>query len=261
MSDNTTTIGLATMLAVLACSACDIAPIEPDAPTLGALALITLVTPGDSLQLADIRGFGQPLEGLIATMSVRGRGGPRIVTGETPPQILSNCAILEQGAFVGAWACRLFRVPISPGDTVTVSAYTPSSDTVSGSTVVPGSFRVQATRAGPTGIQVAWDESPNAFSYLVAVYDDPACSETYPCAAMLVRRVLGRQTILDTGNIRGRNGAYVTVYALDRNLDVYATTGVAGGSFSTLPISSVHGGLGMVGARVRGEPSRVYLDP
>jgi hypothetical protein len=53
---------------------------------------------------------------------------------------------------------------------------------------------------------------------------------------------------------------FATVSALDPNLDLFTTSGVAGEAFGKLPISSVAGGFGVVGARTPGKPQRVYLE-
>ena len=253
----------AALLAVLALGACDARPLEPDPGSLGVLGVLSIVTAGDTLHLAAIRGLGNSLDGVVATLSVRGPAGARVASGAKPTQPWIFC-LPGDGPIVGASACRAFRSAIWPGDTVSMAVGIPGVTTVTGEAVVPGPFSVRlagpSADVGPTQVRVEWTASSSARSYVVTLHDDAACPPIEACPAVVVRRVEGRSVVIDTSGFHPRGRGFFSVRALDPNLDLYATTGVAGGTFSTLPISSVRGGLGVVGAVTPGEPHRVYWD-
>jgi hypothetical protein len=149
------------------------------------------------------------------------------------------------------------------GEDVEVVAWVPGRDTVRGQTTVPEAFAVSVAPEGVAATsgswRVSWTPSAGASAYLVEVRDWTTCASTPPCDVVAAIRTTELSVLLPRLPLGGQHPLNVTVSALDPNLDAFATTGVPGEVFTQLPLSSVRGGLGVVGSRTRGTPAYVRL--
>lgn len=245
--------------AVTAAPGCGIAPAEPEAESAAPLALVAVVQAGDSVHRAALLGFGRPLLGAGSRMVVR-RGG--VVEAGDSRTVDSSCFQLgggerASGGRVGTFVCLEYPLGAQPSDEVRIEAWAPGFDTIRGRTNVPGAFDFQVVSAGTSGPgewRVSWTPSAGASSYLVEAFDSTTCYPDYPCEVLRAMRTTERSVVLPP--VEGVENARIAirVSALDPNLDAFVTTGVPGQTFSKLPISSVQGGIGVVGSLTRGTP-------
>jgi len=139
---------------------------------------------------------------------------------------------------------------------VRIEAWVPGSDTIRGRTIIPGAFEFEIASSAtsvPGEWRVSWTPSAGAASYLVEAFDSTTCHPEYPCEVLQAARSMERSAVLPP--VQGEHARIdIRVSALDPNLDAFVTTGVPGQTFSKLPISSVQGGIGVVGSLTRGTP-------
>lgn len=246
--------------ALLAGAGCGIAPVEPDPDRATPLALLAVIEAGDTAHFVELLGFSRRLVSAGARMEVRRGGAVHTRDGALVDDL---CLRLGGGAWVGTHACLRIGMDVFAGDDVEVVAWVPGLDTVRGRATVPEPFAVRVAPEGGTASsgswRVSWTPSAGAAAYLVEVRDWTTCTSTSPCEAVVAMRTTELSVLLPPLPTGGLHPLNVTVSALDPNLDAFATTGVPGEVFTQLPLSSVRGGLGVVGSRTRGTPAYVKL--
>ncbi|MEZ4455047.1 MAG: hypothetical protein R2882_00655 [Gemmatimonadales bacterium] len=111
---------------------------------------------------------------------------------------------------------------------------------------------------GTASLRAAWSPSASAFRYIVNVRAEPDCVTNAPMcedfglpwagvtAAARIDTVVPAETLPADRT----QAVEVAVYAVNRELFEYFTTGV-GGTFTVQPKQNVAGGYGAVGAWVR----------
>lgn len=240
---------------------CGFAPAEPEPEDVTPLVLLAVVEAGDSVHWAWLRGFGRPLLGAGSRMVVAHAGTVQASESRTAT---GPCGAPRGGhGDVGTHVCHEYALGVQPGDDVGIEAWAPGLDTVRGRARVPGAFEVTSVAGGSStpsaGWRVSWTPSAWAASYLVEVRDGATCYPELPCAVLQAIRTTEHSVVLSPVAAAEDARLSVTVSALDPNLDAFATTGVPGGTFSKLPLSSVEGGIGVVGSLTRGTPRYLYL--
>ncbi len=127
-------------------------------------------------------------------------------------------------------------------------------------THVPGEFdllevETSGSPPGTKGLYVRWSRSEGAYRYIVAMRSQHVtCYSTRGC-------LKGWYHVTDATEMRaevpasdlepGSGPWYVDVYALDRALYEYLTTGSGGDLFAVPPLENVDGGYGVVGSWLR----------
>lgn len=155
--------------------------------------------------------------------------------------------------------CQAFPEPIASGRTYTVTAEAASYPAVSGTTVIPGPFEITDVDAageppGTARLDAAWTVSRGAHGYVVGVRaDTTVCHSVYGCDGWFAVTANTQFSGRVPGHAlqQGRGPWSVYVYALDRHLYEYLTSGTNGDLFSVPPAENVVGGYGVVGSWVR----------
>lgn len=132
----------------------------------------------------------------------------------------------------------------------------PASATVS----VPGDFELREVSAdgdppGTTGLEVRWTPSAGAYRYLVALRaeTEPRCVRIQDCDQgwFAVTQDTALRASVPAEELAGGGGPwFVDVYAMDRAVYEYLTTGTSGDVFPVPPVQNVNGGYGAMGAWV-----------
>ncbi len=244
---------LAALAAVLGCGA----PAAPNIPDLGdgSLQLFGVLIADSSLQVVYVsQTDGHPIEHLEGSLD------EITATGDVP---LATARAVGRGTEFGL----LFDALIRPGRSYRVTVRSPGRPAAIASTTVPGDFSIDSLTAsgnppGTEGLAASWSASANAFRYIVNVRAEPDCVTNAPLCEDIgvpwagVTSVARIDTVMP-GSVAppDRTRAIeVAVYAVNRELYDYFTTGV-GGTFTVQPKQNVAGGYGVIGAWVRRERS------
>lgn len=193
-----------------------------------------------------------PIERLDGVLSEVGPGG-------TLTPIATAVPVVGQGTgFVLA-----FEATIRPGRRYQVTVTAPGRPQATAATTVPGDFDFESLVGdgdppGTTRLRASWSTSAGAFRYIVNVRAVPDCMtqpplcETFGLPWADVTPVPRIDTIVPGTAIPAdrTEGVEVAVYAVNRDLFEYFTTGV-GGTFTVQPKQNVSGGYGVLGAWVR----------
>ncbi|HEX8363494.1 MAG TPA: DUF4249 family protein [Longimicrobium sp.] len=164
--------------------------------------------------------------------------------------------------------CLDFAFRPEPGATYTVEAAAQDYPSASGTTTVPGDFRIVSATAtgtppGTAGLQVTWTRSAGVFRYVVALrsqglvdclHQSSACAEAYkPEDWLYVTTDTSLSTVVPAeGVAHGQPGEWILdVYAMERGVFEYLTTGSVVQPYPIPPVQNVNGGYGAVGAWVR----------
>ncbi|HEY0035512.1 MAG TPA: DUF4249 family protein, partial [Longimicrobium sp.] len=157
--------------------------------------------------------------------------------------------------------CLDFRFTPRPGASYRVSVSADGFAAASGTVLVPGDFVVKAVEVrgalpGTEGLEAAWSASAGAYRYVVTVRPTtaPECVRIRSCDKrwFAVTSDTTLSTTVPADELSGGEGPWsVDVYALDRALYEYLTTGASGDLFPVAPVQNVQGGHGAVGAWLR----------
>lgn len=157
-------------------------------------------------------------------------------------------------------ACFEFDLQPEHGSRYRVRVSAEGRPTAEAETLIPGDFQildVDATGSPPgtTGLRVRWTPSSGSYRYIVAIrservecYDVKGCLDGWYAdtdATELYATVPAEKLRA------GRGPWWVDVYAMDRALYEYLTTGSGGDLFAIPPVQNVEGGYGVIGAWVR----------
>lgn len=230
-------------------------PAAPDIPDLtdGALLVFGVLEADSSRQLIYVEQTdGLPITRLDAVLvELAPDGGESAVAVATP----------VEGQ--GTGYAMLFEAEVRPGRRYRVTVTAPGRPSASATTTVPGDFSIETLDAagdppGTAGLEARWSASANAYRYIVNVRAEPDCVTNAPVcegfglpwAGVTVEPMI--DTIVPPTAIppdRTR-GVEVAVYAVNRELFEYFTTGV-GGPFTVQPKQNIQGGYGVLGAWTR----------
>lgn len=163
--------------------------------------------------------------------------------------------------------CLAFSFSPRHGATYAVSVAAQGRPTASATVTVPGPFKIRSAAAqgsppGTDGLQAAWTRSEGAYRYVVALrsdslyscYYDPTCSEPdWDTQAWWVATTdTAIEVRVPADRLRGGMGGWrVEVYAMDRHVFDFLSTGTVAEPFPVPPRQNVQGGYGAVGAWVR----------
>jgi hypothetical protein len=157
--------------------------------------------------------------------------------------------------------CLDFALRPLPGATYHVEVAAEGHRPATATITVPGDFTLREVRAsgnppGATALDVRWSPSEHAYRYLVALRPQtlPRCVEINDCDqgwyAVTADTVL--MATVPAEAVQGAGGPWwVDVYAVERALYEYLTTGATGDLFPVPPLQNVEGGYGAIGAWVR----------
>ncbi|MFW6202058.1 MAG: DUF4249 family protein [Gemmatimonadota bacterium] len=176
----------------------------------------------------------------------------------------STCTARYAGvSFNSRATCVALEFRPTAGETYTITVDAPERPTATATTRVPGDFRVLEAdaRGDPPGtdrLSMRWSPSDGAHGYFVAFRPDSvscaggrifeSCfSEWY---ATTVRPEI-ETAVSDAAFERALKPWTLDVYALDRALYEYLTSGTGGELFAVPPVSNVEGGYGVVGSWIR----------
>jgi hypothetical protein len=132
--------------------------------------------------------------------------------------------------------------------------------TVEGTTTVPGDFEIVSISArgyppGTASLEAEWTASEGAHRYLVALRSENfICYNVRGCLDGWFTETdttIIRTTVPESGLKEGIGPWHLDIYAVDRALYEYLTTGSGGGLFPVQPIQNVKGGYGVFGAYTR----------
>jgi hypothetical protein len=165
------------------------------------------------------------------------------------------------GGIVDFPRCLVFGVAARFGGTYEVSVSALGVPTATATATVPGNFRIvsfssEGRPPSTTRLRLTWTSSAGSHRYVVAIrgektfncFPDSVCDDRWSLAT--------RDTTLDE-TVGGEffantTGPYfVDVYAMDRSIFEYLTTGSRGEFFPVPPAQNVRDGYGAVGAWVR----------
>lgn len=269
-------------------AACDDPTASREPPPLRSMMVFMILDPDTVLQHALVLTAGA--EGRVAALDAELlRDGELVASGtrmedlfrsELQPCIDRYGTLGWRGeADEGAGLhCTNFRIAPEFGGTYSLRITADDRPTATATTRVPGDFQVLAVSAagdppGTAGLSVRWTPSDGAYRYLVGLRPTvpPWCSngkcgcspdESF-CRWVAPDRqgwfVATADTVLETAvsgkgadEIAGSEGPwFIEVYAVDRALYQYLTSGSTGNLFPVAPTQNVEGGHGAVGAWVR----------
>jgi hypothetical protein len=164
--------------------------------------------------------------------------------------------------------CLDFEFRPEPGATYTVEASAQEYPSASATATVPGDFRIVSATAtgtppGTAGLQATWTRSAGVYRYVVALrsqglvdclHQSSACAEAYkPEDWLFVTTDTSVSTVIPAeGLAHGQPGEWLLdVYAMERGVFEYLTTGSVAQPYPIPPVQNVRGGYGAVGAWVR----------
>ncbi|MEJ2184450.1 MAG: DUF4249 family protein [Gemmatimonadota bacterium] len=163
------------------------------------------------------------------------------------------------GDFPAAATCMRFPGPIRYGATYSVTVSADSFPTATASANVPGDFKILDHEAngsppGTAGLSVSWTPSAGAYRYLVTLRAE-STPECYPYCwngwSAIAESTSFTGSVPAAALSKGLGPWLLDVYALDRHLYEYLSSGTGGPLFSVAPTSNVQNGYGVVGAWVR----------
>jgi hypothetical protein len=165
------------------------------------------------------------------------------------------------GGFVDLPRCLTFGVSARFGVTYEVSISALGVPTATATATVPGDFRIvsfssEGRPPGTTRLRLTWTRSAGSHRYVVAIrgektyncFPDSVCDQRWSLATQdtTLDGTVGAEFFANT------TGPYfVDVYAMNRSIFEYLTTGSRSEFFPVPPAQNVQGGYGAVGAWVR----------
>jgi hypothetical protein len=251
-------------IAALLLAGCDDPMATRRPPNLPELRVFLIVDPDAASQPLLL----QPVGARVVLERVRGevRLDNQPVASITAPTIPENeflpCAmrygILDADAQP---RCLDFRFAPRYGASYRVSVSADGFQEVSGTVTVPGDFSVRTVVSrgappGTQGLEAAWSRSTGVYRYVVTLRPTiaPECVRIRSCDQrwFAVTTDTTIQTTVPADKLAGGEGPwFLDVYAVDRPLYEYLTTGASGDLFPVPPVQNVQGGHGAVGAWLR----------
>ncbi|CAA9342926.1 MAG: hypothetical protein AVDCRST_MAG68-3091 [uncultured Gemmatimonadetes bacterium] len=257
------------LLALLA--ACDNPSAVREPPPIRSMTFFMILDPDAATQPLLVRPASA--YGRLEQLAGRVERGSQVVAALAPAEDESHDFYACSGRYGGlnGYAyprCLDFDFRPEFGATYTVRGTARGYPSASATTTVPGDFRIVSVRAtgtppGTQGLQATWTRSAGAFRYVVALrsqglvkclYRSTECAVDYePHDWLLVTTDTTFSTIVPAEGVgRGQPGEWLLdVYAMERSVFEYLTTGSVAQPYPIPPVQNVRGGYGAVGAWVR----------
>lgn len=172
--------------------------------------------------------------------------------------LISPCIRRYGGdAFSGPATCFTLAFQPEPGKEYRLRVSAEGRPPVEARAIVPGPFELTYVNAlgfppGTSGLEVRWTPSAGAYRYIVALRSrEVTCYSVHGChdGWFVVTDSTELSTRVPAAKLREGHGPWhISVYAVDKALYEYLTTGSGGNYFSVPPISNVEGGYGVVGS-------------
>lgn len=238
-------------------------------PTAEELTLFMILNPDFSVQPMLVAPAAT--EGLVRDLSGEIRAGNVLTASASTPEEwkdseLRPCIHGRYGSIYGTGGqprCLVFDFVPQMGATYRVTVSAEGRPTATAVTTIPGDFSVvTATATGdPPGTKrfdASWSRSRGAYRYLVALRAaDPPFQTSVPDRKgwFAVTTDTSLSTVVSgkaAEELVGGGGPwYVDVYAVDKALYEYLTTGTDAALYPVPPLQNVKGGYGAVGSWVR----------
>jgi hypothetical protein len=254
--------GLAALLAASTLAGCDDPMTPRQIPVIQSMRLLLILDPDKSEQPILVQHVSHGvLSELRGTLSDGTQQWHAASLDESPnSQEWFPCSD-RYGTLVNQPRCLRFGVAPRFGATYHVSVSALGVPTATATATVPEDFAIVAFAAegsppGTTRIRLTWRRSAGAHRYVVAIRGEKTynCFPDYLCDR---RWSLATQDTTLDETIRAEFFAntappyFVDVYAMNRSLFEYLTTGSEGEFFPVPPAQNVRDGYGAVGAWVR----------
>jgi hypothetical protein len=260
------------LAAALLLAACDDPGQVLSPPTVRGLSLYMILDPDQPAQPLVIKALqaGEAVTG--ARIDVRQNDAPlasALLEGTGEQDNLYPCldrysSTAHSGGLV---RCVDFAFSARHGATYEVSVAAQGRPTAKASVSVPGAFEIRSVNAqgsppGTAGLQATWTRSEGVYRYVVAMRSDsliqcridPSCPEGNwdPQAWWVATTDTTIQVTVPVDRIRGGTAGWrMDVYAMERNIFDFLSTGTIAEPFPVPPRQNVQGGYGAVGAWVR----------
>lgn len=254
---------LATVLVLLACSGVPAPPEVPEAEVRQHY-VFGLLDPDSARQALIVEAV--EAGGTLDDVRVRitASGDPSPLSELRQLDVVSGACIARYGVLIAANDLRCAEGGFRPafGGRYDLVISSVGRDTARATVQVPGDFQLRSASAegtppGTRGLAAVWTPSAGAYRYLVTVSPSAAddCFNVHGCEDGWFTVTTDTQvvTTVPGSALHDRPGArwYVEVYAVDRGLFEYLTTGSGGSVFPVPPLQNVRGGHGAIGAWVR----------
>lgn len=237
-------------------------PLEP-VPADGSMMLLAVLDPDTTVQpiliesIEPERGWSRLRVDLYLD-DVHATSRP--VPDETPSGELNPCISHYAATFGFVPRCPTLEVAPPAGSHYRLVVSADGRPTATAEGRIPSDFRITSvsTRGDPPGtegLEVHWTPSDGAWRYVVGVRTDSGleCISMSECIGdwLAVTSDTVIHTTVPAEGVKGIQGPwYVDVYAMERGLYEFITTGAAGDLFPIPPVQNVEGGYGAVGAWV-----------
>lgn len=240
-------------------------PIEVPSDLLRSMSLRLLLVPGTEIQplwvtTLDVSEFGI-IEGL--SVDVISEAGVVVRIDSVTEDMAASDACYERYGVLSLnskFACVELPFDPIPGRRYRVTVRAAGRPTATASVLIPGPFELgEITATGsPPGTErltATWSRSDSAYAYLLGY-----SAGGLECGVVNVKGcpdgwfTTTRDTVLETTipepTVEASGGWRLDVFAVDRGLLEYLTTGSGDEFFAVPPVSNVEGGHGFVGAWV-----------
>lgn len=253
---------LAVLLLVLVVASCDDPTRALHVPVSDRSMTIFAVLHPDStsqplwVQTVDL-GPSELIAGLRAEVLLGDSLVARVEGTEGTGEACGRYGILGTNSAVG---CPVLPFQPAAGQTYTVVVSADQRPTATATVRIPGEFEITTAAGrgdppGTEGLSASWTPSDGAYRYMVALRDTgPGCSNVHGCPGGWYETTTETaiEAVVPERSLKaGTGGWYLDVYALDRGVYDYITSGAGGEFFSVPPASNVTGGHGVVGAWLR----------
>lgn len=263
---NAMRIGFPALVALIV-AGCDDPLATRHAPLLSGFQLFLIVDPDQASQPLLIKVADTAASLVNLRVEIRDADGQIVPTNVLPPEYegfeLQPC-IERYGTIAGANApptCLDLSFEVKKGATYELRVSADAQPTATARFTVPGGFTLIQVNAdggtsGPRQLDLEWTPSRDAYRYLVAVRPRtaPECVQRGGCQRnwFAVTTETSLRTAVPEGELAGAGGPYfVDVYAVDRAMYQYMTSGIAENLFPVPPVQNVENGRGAAGAWVR----------
>lgn len=232
------------------------------APELNSLTLFLILDPDEDVQplLVKQADTGDGIEGLAGELSRGGAVVAAVARGDTSLDDSGPCHD-RYSWIVFHHRCIAFSHRPEHGATYRVRVSADGQPSAIATATVPAAFTITELEArgelpGTEGLAVTWTRSVGTYRYVVAVRPTrlSPCMQISDCDQSWFAATSDTtlQATVPAEALEGSGGPWtVDVYAMDKALYQYLTTGTSGNLFPVAPVQNVEHGLGAVGAWVR----------
>jgi hypothetical protein len=265
------TVSRISPLLLLLAGACGDPGAVLEVPPIRSMTMFVVLDPDRATQPTLIKPASPDgiLRQLGGTVHAGGSPAAALAPTDDPEGNSFHPCAARYGGLTGVSYPRCLDFALRPqfGATYRVTAQADGYPAAWGEATVPGDFRLVSVHApggspGTDGLEVTWTRSAGAYRYVVALRSEGFvkclhrsrdCAEEYRAGDfMLVTTDTSVSTVVPEEAVaRGKGGWVLDVYAMERNVFEYLTTGTGAEPFPVPPVQNVSGGYGSVGAWVR----------